>query len=182
MTDRRWAAKDFSDLMMVLSLDLMETYERILTDSFHQPSRRTWVRTFCSQLEAFVYSSKQMLASFSGLPFVNLTAADLVYLREEAAKDGQPRPRFLPLKDNVKHLVATASRSMGFIYSLDTGEGWTAMLATIAVRDRLVHPKTAADMNVTNDELTIVSQAQDWFRTLTRELYTNIDDSLKGTV
>lgn len=179
MTDRQWAGKDFVDLMTILTLDLMEAYERIQTDPFHQPARRTWVRTFCSQLEAFVYSTKQMVAGFAQFPFVALTAEDVAYLREEPPF-GAKRPRFLPLKDNIKHMVATVSRGMGFSYDLDTGEGWTAMLATIAIRDRLVHPKTPADMIVRDDELKTTTRAQDWFHALTQQLWTKIDRSLKG--
>jgi hypothetical protein len=179
MTDDRWTGKDFVELMTILSMDLMDAYERIQTDPFYQPARRTWVRSFCSQLEAFVYSTKQMVAGFAPFPFVTLTPEDLAYLREEPPP-GAKRPRFLPLKDNIKHMVATVSRGMHFNYSLDTGEGWTAMLETIAIRDRLVHPKKPADMIVKDDELKAVTRAQDWFRTLTQELWTKIDRSLKG--
>jgi hypothetical protein len=77
-------------------------------------------------------------------------------------------------------MVATISTRMGFTYTLDTGEGWAAMLATIKIRDRLVHPKRAIDMIVTDDELATVSSAQDWFHKLTREFWVKIDRSLKG--
>jgi hypothetical protein len=179
MADRRWAGKEFVELMTILSLDLMESYERIQTDPFYPPARRTWVRTFCSQLEAFVYSTKQMVAGVGEFPFVNLTEDDLAYLRE-VPRAGEKRPRFLPLKDNIKHMVATVSRGMKFSYTLDTGDGWAAMLTTIAIRDRLVHPKAAVDMMVTDDELKIVTRAQDWFHALTQDLWTKIDRSLKG--
>ena len=179
MDERRWAGKDFVDLMTILSLDLMEAYERIQADPFHQPARRTWVRTFCSQLEAFVYSTKQMVAGFAEFPFVTLSPDDVAYLREEPPP-GAKRPRFLPLKDNIKHMIATVSRGMGFEYTLDVGEGWTAMLATIAIRDRLVHPKVPTDMIVRDEELKVVTRAQDWFHALTQGLWTKIDRSLKG--
>lgn len=173
-------------LMTILSLDLLETYERIQSDPFHQPARRTQVRTVCSQLEAYVYYTKQMVSRFEEFPFVILTEEDLVYLREELPTDpteaqkNARRLTRLPLKDNIKHMVATITRAMKFSYSLDTGPGWTAMLATIRIRDRLVHPKRAIDMMVTDGELQTVAQAQDWFHKLTHEFWTKIDRSLKG--
>jgi hypothetical protein len=177
--------KDFVDLMTILSLDLMETYERIQSDPFHQPVRRTWVRTVCSQLEAYVYFTKQMVSRMEGFPFVKLSEEDLVYLREEmpqvpteSTKNAKRLTR-LPLKDNIKHMVATISIAMGFTYALDNGEGWSAMLTTIKIRDRLVHPKRATDMIVTDDELKTVTRAQDWFHALTYEFWTKIDRSLK---
>src|SRR4051812_29025700 len=121
---------DFLDLMTILSLDLLESYDRIQTDPFHQPARRTWVRTGCWNLEAYVYFTKQMVAKFAKFPFVTLTQEDLVYLTEEmpavqtdATRNARRLTR-LPLKDNIKHMVATISTAMGFTYTLDTGEGW----------------------------------------------------------
>ncbi|MGZ5445112.1 MAG: hypothetical protein ACXW5U_25000 [Thermoanaerobaculia bacterium] len=172
--------------MTILSLDLLESYERMQTDPFHQPARRTWVRTVCSQLEAYVYFTKQMVAGFAEFPVVMLTAEDLIYLREELPAEPTETQRAarrltrLPLKDNIKHMVATVSRAMSFTYSLDVGEGWTAMLETIKVRDRLVHPKRATDMIVTDHELKTVTRAQDWFHMLTRDFWTKIERSLKG--
>jgi hypothetical protein len=178
--------RDFIDLMTILSLDLLETYERIQSDPFHQPARRTQVRTVCSQLEAYVYYTKQMVSRFEDFPFASFTDEDLVYLREEVpanATDAQRNARRLtrlPLKDNIKHLVNTTARAMQFSYAIDTGEGWTAMLATIRIRDRLVHPKRATDMIVTDDELYTVANAQDWFHSFMSDFWTKIDRSLKG--
>jgi hypothetical protein len=183
-TDRRkWAGSDFVQLMSILSLDLLEAYEHSQTDPWHQATRRTWVRTFCSQLEAFAYATKQMVADLHGLPFVQLTDEDFAFLRETAMtrNGGAKKPRFLPLKDNLKHLALTTARAMAFKYEFDSGSDWTALLSAIAIRDRLVHPKKASDMIVTDDELKIVSKAQDWYHRFSQGLWAKIDSALKGT-
>src|SRR4051812_4082656 len=79
-----WNGKDFVGMLTILSMDLLETYERIKTDPFHQPARRAWVRTFCSQVEAFAFGTKQMLAAFGEFPWIKLTPHDLLLLREES--------------------------------------------------------------------------------------------------
>src|SRR5205823_4901188 len=96
---RQWPGDELVKLMSILSMDLLEVYEHSQTDPWDQATRRTWVRTFCSQLEAFVYATKQMVASLHGLPFVKLSADDLAFLLEsEPAGEGSPKKRrFLPL-------------------------------------------------------------------------------------
>ena len=181
---RRWAGNDFVQLMSILAMDLLDAYEHSQTDPWHQPTRRVWVRTFCSQLEAFAYATKQMVAGFHGLPFVQLTDDDLAFLLETAiqSKAGTKKPRFLPLKENLKHLTTTTAKAMGFTYEFDIGSDWLALLAVIAIRDRLVHPKVAIDMIVTDDELQVVGHAQDWYHRFSQGLWGKIDAALKGTL
>lgn len=182
----RW--NDFFDLTRVLSFDLMETYDRLRNDSDHQPSRRNWVRTFCSQVEAFAYSTKQILADLSEFPFVKLSPHEILLLREEwyeIADNGEPRLRgdkFVQIKTNLKFLATMCSRAFERPYALDTGgSGWTALDAAFKIRNRLVHPKAVQDMFITDDELKTVAQAQDWFHKTHQDVLKVIDAGLKGT-
>jgi len=183
-----WNGKDFVGMLTILSMDLMETYERLQTDPFHQPARRTWVRTFCSQVEAFAFGTKQMLASFGEFPWIKLTPHDVLLLREETyeiANNGDVKlktERFVPIQTNLKFVARIAARALEFEYELDTnGEGWRALVTTFAVRNRLVHPKAAVDLIVTDDELKIVNKAQDWFQAMHRELWQKIDLGFRTT-
>lgn len=181
--ERSWPGSDFIQLMSMLSLDMLEAYEHFQTDPWNQSTRRIWVRTFCSQIEAFAYATKQMVASFHGFPSVKLSDEDLEFLREtpRSTAAGIKRPRFLPVKDNLKHLANTAAHAMSFTFEIDTGPDWNALLATIGIRDRLVHPKKAIDLIVTDDEMYSISKAQDWYQRYSQGLWAKIDAALKGT-
>jgi hypothetical protein len=182
-----WEGNDFFNLLKTISLDLMETYDRLRTDADDHFSRRNWVRTFCSQVDAFAYSTKQMLASMAEFPGVTLTPHEVVLLREEAYEIGNNGEvklrgdRFVPIRTNLRFVAKICSRAFGISYELDTGgPGWNALDDAFTIRNRLVHPKAFQDMYVTDDELKIVGLAQDWFQKLHLDLWKLISDGLKG--
>jgi len=182
----RW--DDFFKLIRVLSFDLLDTYDRLRYEADHQPSRRNWVRTLCSQIEAFAYSTKQILGDLAELPFVKLTPHEVLLLREEAYEltdNGEPKLRgekFVPIKTNLKFIAKTAAKAFDLPYTLDTdGTGWRAVDTAFRIRNRLVHPKSFQDMYVTDEELKTVSVASDWFHKTHREVLELIDSGLKGT-
>jgi hypothetical protein len=181
-----WNGDDFTAMLTILSMDQLETYDRIQTDPFHQPARRSWVRTFCSQVEAFAFGTKQMLASFGEFPWIKLTPHDVSLLREEVyeiANNGEVKrkfDRFIRIETNLKFIAKTASRALGLEYELDTaGSGWRALMETFMIRNRLVHPKAAADLLVADDELKIVMVAQEWFHVVHLDLWNRISAAFK---
>jgi hypothetical protein len=182
-----WNGDDFMGMLSILALDQLETYERMQSDPFHQPARRTWIRTFCSQIEAFAFGTKQMLAAFGEFPWIKLTPHDVLLLREESYEitgsgDVKVRgERFVRIDTNLKFIAKIAARALEFKYELDVkSEGWAALLATFGIRNRLVHPKAAADLIVTDDEVKTVMSAQNWFQRVHMELWNNVQDGLKG--
>jgi hypothetical protein len=129
-----------------------------------------------------------MLAAFGEFPWVKLTPHDVLLLREEAyeiTSGGEVKlkgDRFVRMDTNLKFIAKTAARALEFEYELDTkGEGWQGLLATFAIRNRLVHPKAAADLIVTDEEVRTVMSAQNWFQTIHLELWNRINAGLKGT-
>ena len=181
-----WDDDDFMGLLRILALDLMETYEHLQLDQHHQPARRTWVRTFCSQVEAVAFGTKQLLAEFSVLPYVQITPHELILLREEEVDvddkgnvNVHPK-KFLSPKKNLLFLAGIVTRGLGADFRLDKADhGWEALNKTFAIRNRLVHPKRAADLVVTDEELGVVSTAQDWFQKMHLDLARAIETTLR---
>jgi hypothetical protein len=183
-----WKGDDYFNLLKLLSFDLLEIYDRLRGDAFHQPSRRNWVRTFCSQVEAFAYGTKQMLADMAEFPFVKLEPYEVLLLREEAyeiRESGDLKlkgDRFVPIKTNLKFLPRACSKAFEIPFEIDTsGSGWRALDQAFQIRNRLVHPKALRDMHVTDDELATVGVAQTWFQKLSGDVWKIIDAGLKGT-
>jgi len=184
-----WSGDDFVQMLTMLSMDQFETHDRLNSDPLHQPARRSWIRTFCSQVEAFAYGTKQMLANFGQFPWINLTPHDVALLREEAheiTNRGDVKlktDRFVRIETNLRFVAKTAARALAFDYTLDTaGEGWRALMKTFTIRNRLVHPKVSADLLINDEELKTVMIAQDWFQAMHLDLWNKIDAAFKGTI
>ena len=182
----RW--DDFFNLLRVLSFDLFETYDRLRYEADHQASRRNWARTLCSQIEAFAYSTKQILADLSEFPFAKLTPHEVLLLREqsyEIAENGEPKLRgekYVQIRTNLKFVAKMCAKAFDLPYVLDTsGSGWSSVDAAFRVRNRLVHPKSFQDMYVTDDELKTIAAASDWFHKTHREVLEVIEAGLKRT-
>ena len=183
-----WRGDDFFKLTKILSVDLMDTLDRLRNDASDQPTRRNFVRIFCSQVEAFAYSTKQILAEMAQFPFVKLTPHEVLLLREEAyeVKDnGELKlktDKFVPIRTNLKFIAKSCSKAFSIPYELDTtGPGWAALDQTFEVRNRLVHPKAFQEMFITDEELKRGWIAQEWFQKLHLSLWSLIDAGLKGT-
>jgi hypothetical protein len=182
-----WNGKDYVELSKILFFDITEIFDQLQTDPYHQPSRRNWIRTFCSQAEAGLYSTKQLIADSAIFPFVNLSEEEVLTLREQdwtKLPDGTiqttGRLKFPSIKENTKLVATLASKAFGFENPLETGSGWNAFLETFKVRNRLVHPKTAKDMFVSDEELETTVTASDWFQSFHTRLWQNINDGLLG--
>jgi hypothetical protein len=128
-----------------------------------------------------------MLATFGEFPWIKLGTHDLLLLREQAyeiSDNGDVKlksDRFIRIDTNLKFLARTASRALGFEYKLDTGgDGWRSLMQAFEIRNRLVHPKAAADLIVRDNELKEISKAQDWFQAMHKDLWSRISDGLRG--
>jgi hypothetical protein len=183
-----WDGKDFVGMLTILSLDQIETYERLQTDPFHQPARRSWVRTLCSQVEAFAFGMKQFLASTAQFPNVRLTPLDVMLLREESYEitdSGETKiksDRWVRPETNLKFVAKIAGRALNFEYSVNpNAPGWKALMSTFRVRNRLVHPKSAADLIVQDEEIVTTNEGHSWFQSFQQQLWDRINEGLKGT-
>jgi hypothetical protein len=179
--------EDSFNTLRILSLDLLETYEYLQVDRHSQPARRTWVRTFCSQFEAITYGLKQLLADIAVFPYVDITSYEILVLREESVEvDDKGRVKiktnnFLSPKKNLIFIATLVARALNSTLRLDTGvHGWEALTTTFAIRNRLVHPKQATDLIVSDDELGTVAVAQDWFQRTYMQLVTSISAALNA--
>jgi hypothetical protein len=177
-----WNGDDYMAMLQVLSMDQFDTFDRLQGDPYDQGARRTWLRTLCSQVEAFAFATKQMLAGFAEFPWVKLNPHDVLLLREEAyeiTNNGEVKLRgdkFVRVGTNLRFIAKISNRALELGYTLDTsGPGWDALMATIDVRNRLVHPKAAADLLVTDDEYKTAMLAHKWFQTMHVDLWNKIN-------
>lgn len=89
-------------------------------------------------------------------------------------------PRFLPLTTAIR-LVVNVVRRYRPDYSLDFNHvGWANLKAAVDIRNRLVHPKTVEDLNVSDDELKKAMSAFAWILALVIEVLRETHVAAKG--
>jgi hypothetical protein len=72
--------------------------------------------------------------------------------------------QFVKFEQNVRFVFATTAKAYQLEFELDKkGSEWKALLAGVDIRNRLTHPKTINDMEVTELEINVVRLAGLWF-------------------
>jgi len=74
------------------------------------------------------------------------------------------RPARLPTLSNARFAFKVLAKVVDSPYQLDvTGKGWLTLQHAMAIRDRLLHPKTLDDLTVTDRQIRDVLRAYKWF-------------------
>lgn len=151
-------------------------------DRLDQVDRRLIIRSAFATIDALAYRLKQVAFHSAGVS--KLTAAERTLCAEESyeltsngeAEIRTARLRFLP---NLRFAFRIVAKAEGVDFSLDvSGAGWQSVQKGVQVRDRLTHPKSVADLMVTDDEarvaiaafLWVEEQVRDWLSASVRAL------------
>ncbi|HEY4955930.1 MAG TPA: hypothetical protein VII02_13695 [Gemmatimonadaceae bacterium] len=143
--------------------------------------RRQYIRAVFAQLEGATFGIKQL-----AIPSRNssLSDAELALLRGETyrlnelgeAVIGAAR---ITLPSDMRFAFKMYAKSVGFDYDLPVKDPeWAALMRARKVRDRLMHPRTPKDLEITDEELEDATQAAKWFQTRHRELLELMMDQL----
>jgi hypothetical protein len=160
-------------LESVLRADVLHAREGLENDDPTEYHRRQYVRAVFAQLEGSTFTLKQLaLPSDTS----SLTDAELALLRGETyrlndAGKALVSPAHLTLASDMRFAFRTYAKSVGLRYELPVTEpGWSALLRAKKIRDRLMHPRTAKDLEVTDPELACTTEAAEWFQRQSQEI------------
>jgi hypothetical protein len=140
-------------------------------------ARRTYVRTVFSYIEAWMFATKQMCLSAHRFRHVAYPPADLAILREESyslARDGEAivQTKYLKLDKHFRFVFRVFARSVNSNYQLNVQDpGWGAFLQSITLRNRLTHPRSVTDLEVSDEDFETMDRARGWFQRVSMELY-----------
>jgi hypothetical protein len=85
------------------------------------------------------------------------------YQPNEKGEVGEQRMQ-IPLKTNIKFAFRAYARAHLVDYKLNVGDNrWNDFKNSLAVRDRLTHPKEVRNLEVSDEELKSLKSAFDWF-------------------
>ncbi len=164
-------AKELEAVGIVLLDDLFRCAPNLdyLRD-LDQYSRRQFVRSAFAFMEGLTYSMKQHALGFCADGLYEFSTGELSLLQEQAWElddNGAVKGRSanLSFARNIRFSFAALGRSIGDSFSPSYGDsGWEALQKAAKVRNRLMHPKSASDLDVSNDDIEIVGRGLRWFQ------------------
>lgn len=131
--------------------------------------RRAAIRAVFAAVEGYLWSLKQDIASAAEY---RLGAAEMALLREEryvVGRGGEAETKrlLLNLKDSIRFTVAM-TRKLHAESNVGLGDaGWQSLIDSLDVRHRITHPKSAAALDVSDEELNTALDGLLWFLGLT---------------
>jgi len=170
------------DLLAELMADIQAAYQTIDADKQSQYLRRCVVRAVFSYIEAAVECLKVELRSSVRLgyfPEENLSAKDKETLGSLSIFPDQ-NGKFLTLDSNIKRTFKLASKIWSLDFKLRTGQDYKDFLSAKYARNKLTHPRTFYDIQVTDEDMEYHTVAAWWVqRELERLINSRIEDLAK---
>ncbi|HZL78243.1 MAG TPA: hypothetical protein VFC17_05270 [Candidatus Limnocylindrales bacterium] len=163
----------------------VEKAQKLYVSSPSDFSKRVLVKTIFTYLEGHIYAFKQTVLAMeeilkhpmSGLIprsvkswvalFSDQEKAMLQEFTYEMGSGGKAckrnySPRF---EDNIKFLIKTFHAAIELESKIDfQSEGWDRMKKTRGIRNRLTHPKTPADLNISDEDIKTAGLAIGWYQ------------------
>lgn len=122
-------------------------------------ARRLYVRAIFARIEAIVEQHKRLLLHLANRVAITLQSGvrEALSERVHAVKDNgavTEREQHLQFQRKLRAVYRAAGEGFGEALAAEFGDqGWQAFQAAIVVRDRLTHPKTFEDCQVSEDDL-----------------------------
>ena len=129
-----------------------------------------YVRNLFAMIEGVVFGSKQVALEAANRFGVALSAAEFAVCREETYSVDERgrvsvRPLFPRATANLRFALSILPRAYKIDLRVDfDGKGWRALESANVIRNRLVHPKSVANLEVSENELATIHDAEAWFR------------------
>jgi hypothetical protein len=127
--------------------------------------RRNYVRAVFAAIEGSTYGLKRVVLQLWEHKQSKLNADELEFLIETGIdKKGKSKKRFLPFDKNIKFVFEVFAKMHDFISTADYNhKGWTVLLDTAEIRNRLMHPKSSKDLDISDTDLDKIREAADWY-------------------
>jgi len=130
---------------------------------------RAEIRAFFAMVEATTHELRRIVCEAAERGLVELTVAergalsDVAYDLNDRAVPSS-KPRFIPIERHLRFVYRLYSRIFETETELPIGDsGWEAFKKTLAIRNRITHPKDPASLEVTVDEFEILNRATAWY-------------------
>ncbi|WP_225043085.1 hypothetical protein [Xanthomonas campestris] len=167
------------DLVISLDEDVSQAYELLETCRSSQFYRRVTARAIFAYIEAIIEAIRNELRSNTrtGVIKFELTTNDKETLGF-LSHTGVPS-KFLPLDESLKRTFKLAAKLWELDFKLDTGgNNFAEFLAAKSSRNKLTHPRTVYDIEVTDEDMHLYTVAGIWVQTEVKRLFKARQESL----
>lgn len=159
---------EYIALTNVLDRDVVAS-RSALVEHDTQFNRRQFVRTVVADIEGTVGSMIRIALRMHHAGADPFTAGEYALLHERVLELRAPDAVYEPAaklttKSNIRFAFSIFTRAVQSDYVLPADESqWSPLLRALDVRDRITLPKSAHDLDISDDELRIVHEADVWF-------------------
>lgn len=149
-----------------------------------QPWRRAYIRALFAYIEGITYRMKAQAFSAYTAGGAQYTREELAIILEESYSlndkgEVVTRSIFNSTHKNVRFAFNMYARAWGVIFILDCSDHkWASFKKAIGIRNRVTHPKTLADLNVSDEDMQILREGAYWYSRNSLELLLDIRDKL----
>lgn len=138
-------------------------------------ARRAYIRAIFALIEAIVEQHKRLLLDLSTSQFVTLAPGVAYVLTEQGYvvdENGTVtlRDQYLQLRRKLRAVYRAAAEAFAKPLRIEYGDnGWRLFGNAVKVRDRITHPMSFADCQISGEDLDTVDAANDWFKGVNSE-------------
>lgn len=164
---------DQKGFIQLLIRDLSAEMHRAATTR-DEIQRRSVVRSGFATVEGFIAFIKQTILDDLPLNPEIYSEGEIAILREltyvvDDRGNVKQSPKFISTEANLLFTIKAWCRGISDGRVDLSGVGWQDFKASLKLRHRLVHPKSAEDLTVTEDEFVTFIHAMSWFMTTIHE-------------
>lgn len=148
--------------------------EKALDNEDNQFTRRAYIRSLFAMIEGSIWVLKQVVlhAPVQQGKVKRLSAAEYALLSDKTydlKSNGEPKEqtKYLKLPENFRFTFHVLSKY--FMVELYLGIGavaWDNFLAAQTIRNRITHPKTSAEFEISDADIAICKKTCSWFNEL----------------
>jgi hypothetical protein len=140
-----------------------------------QFTRRIYIRSVFALIEGNIFQMKRVIIDAYDKGKIKLTSAEEAIVKEETCDLSKGKPRvqtkFLPILENVRFTIPCFARAFGGNYEPEySNQGWQYFQKAIKICNRITHPKEKKELIISDDEITCIEKARDWFNNTIEEM------------
>jgi hypothetical protein len=123
------------------------------------------VRAMFTMIEGSVFNLKQIALALSKHGKGSFSQASMIKVQRSHRLNSSPCLR------TSKFAFLSAARAFGVAYELKVDDGgWNGFKDALVIRNRITHPKSIDDLQLSDNEIQTVADAAEWFLKVQREL------------
>jgi hypothetical protein len=135
-------------------------------------NRRFYVRAIFALIEAVIEQHKRLLLDLTQRKVITLETGVSAALSETiyVVRDNgsvTAREQYLQMQRKLRAVYRAAEAAFGQPMNMPFGDqGWASFQTAVAIRDRITHPKTFQDCDISGADLDEVDRGHEWFKAI----------------